>query len=293
MTLDFRLVADTRCRLAESPVYDARTDTLFFVDILGCRLHAVGLGDGRAGRWSFDREVGCAGLTGSRRLVLGLRDRVVLFDPQTGEQELVAEVGLDPAAARLNDGKVGPDGALWAAAMDDRDEKGPTASLYRVAPDGTCRAVLGGLTIGNGIAWSGDGRTMYLADSRGPWIDAFDFDPAGGALSGRRRFADLDDATGRPDGGATDAEGCYWSAGVSAGVLNRFAPDGRLIERHELPVPAPTMPCFGGRDNRTVFVTSLREGRSEEALARAPASGGVLAAETGVAGVPPWRFGRG
>ncbi|MGQ7790920.1 SMP-30/gluconolactonase/LRE family protein [Faunimonas sp. B44] len=293
MTLEFRLLADTRCRLAESPVYDARTDTLFFVDILGCRLHAFGLADGRAGQWSFDREVGCVGLTRSRRLVLGLRDRVVLFDAETGEQELVAEVGLDPAAARLNDGKVGPDGALWAAAMDDRADKGPTASLYRIEPDGTCRAVLGGLTIGNGIAWSADGRTMYLADSRGPWIDAFDFDAAGGALSGRRRFATLDDAAGRPDGGATDVEGCYWSAGVSAGVLNRFAPDGRLIERHELPIPAPTMPCFGGPDHRTIFVTSLREGRPAEALARAPASGGVLAAEAGVAGVPPWRFGRG
>src|SRR3712207_9091319 len=69
--------------------------------------------------------------------------------------------------------------------------------------------------------------------------------------------------SGRPDGGACDAEGFYWSAGVSAGRLNRFAPDGSVAQSHELPVPSPTMPCFGGPDFRSLFVTSLAR-RSEE-----------------------------
>ncbi|WP_297443407.1 SMP-30/gluconolactonase/LRE family protein, partial [Acidocella sp.] len=79
-----------------------------------------------------------------------------------------------------------------------------------------------------------------------------------------------------------DAEGCYWSAGVSAGCLNRYAPNGTLLARYPLPAPAPTMPCFGGADLRTLFVTSL-----------SPATGGtglVMAAPAPVAGVAPWRF---
>ena len=61
-----------------------------------------------------------------------------------------------------------------------------------------------------------------------------------------------------------------------------LAPDGQLDARIKLPVPAPTMPCFGGPDLRTLFVTCLT-----------PASGGtgaVLAASVTVPGTPVNRF---
>jgi sugar lactone lactonase YvrE len=50
------------------------------------------------------------------------------------------------------------------------------------------------------------------------------------------------------------------------------------------------MPCFGGPDFRTIFLTSLRENQSAAVLAKWPQSGGVLAAEAPVAGFPAWRF---
>lgn len=293
MALAFEIVADTRCRVGESPVYDEAADALYFVDILSRRLYRLALGDGALRHWSFDREVACLGLTQSERLVVALRDRVVLFDPERGSEELLCEIEPGNPAVRLNDGKIGPDGALWVGSMDDRPRKEAIGALYRVDPTGAVARAAEGVTIANGLAWTADGTTMTFADSRGPWIDCWRFDPAGGGLSQRRRLATLDDATGRPDGGAFDCDGFYWSAGVSAGRLNRFRLDGTLVEAHEIPVPAPTMPCFGGRDYRTLFLTSLREGRPPEVLARKPLSGGVFAAPAPVAGVPPWRFGRG
>jgi sugar lactone lactonase YvrE len=131
---------------------------------------------------------------------------------------------------------------------------------------------------------------MFHSDSRGKWIDRWAFDPATGSLSNRRRLADLDDQTGRPDGGATDAEGCYWSSGVSAARLNRFSPDGKLMASYPMPVGAPTMPCFAGPDLRTLFVTSLRAGRSPELLAKYPLTGRLIAARVDVAGSPVTRF---
>jgi sugar lactone lactonase YvrE len=131
---------------------------------------------------------------------------------------------------------------------------------------------------------------MFFADSRGPWIDRWAFNRWTGEISRRTRLATLDEASGRPDGGACDAAGTYWSAGVSASRLNRFSLDGRLLEWRPVPVPAPTMPCFGGREFRTLFLTSLRDGRSNEAINAAPQSGGLFAAETTVAGFAPWRF---
>jgi sugar lactone lactonase YvrE len=46
------------------------------------------------------------------------------------------------------------------------------------------------------------------------------------------------------------------------------------------------MPAFGGADLRTVFVTSARQERDAEELARLPLSGGVFAMAAAVAGLP-------
>ena len=70
-----------------------------------------------------------------------------------------------------------------------------------------------------------------------------------------RPFAALGEADGRPDGAQVDAAGHYWSAGVSAGVLNVLAPNGERRRRMALPCRAPTMCAFGAADD--LWVTSL------------------------------------
>ncbi len=289
MTPEFACIADLKCRIGESPVYDERTEILYFLDILGRRLYAMRLADSELKSWSFDSEIGSLGLAASGRLVVALRHSVVLFDPATEARENLCSIEADRPETRLNDGKVGPDGAFWVGSMDDRPEKSPIGALYRVTGAGAVEPKVEGLVVSNGLAWNAEGERMYHADSRGPWIDAWDFDRWTGEISGRRRFAEPSDI-GRPDGGACDAEGFYWSAGVSAGRLNRFAPDGTLARSFEAPVPAPTMPCFGGPDFRTLFLTSLREGKPAELLEAAPLSGGLFAAEAPVAGFAAWRF---
>ena len=88
---------------------------------------------------------------------------------------------------------------------------------------------------------------MYHSDSRGEMLRVFDYDLATGTISGGRVIAKLTDDDGRPDGGCVDAEGCYWSAGPSASVINRFSAEGMLIERYLTPIAAPSMICFGRR----------------------------------------------
>lgn len=291
MTLAFTLLADLKCRLGESPLYDERRDRLFFVDILSRTIYGRDLKSGEQGSWKFDSEVGSIGLAASGRLVVALRHAIVLFDPDSDvRQEICAIEARFGDKTRLNDGRVGPDGAFWVGSMDDRPEKQPIASLYRVEASGRVEQKVEGLILSNGLAWTADGETMFHADSRGVWIDRWSFDRRTGAISWRTRVATPTDAEGRPDGGSCDADGFYWSAGISAGRINRFSPDGRLVEWFETPVVAPTMVVFGGPDYRTLYMTSLREGRSEEALAAKPETGGLHAAPSPVAGFPSWRF---
>ncbi len=284
------VVTPERFGTGESPTWDAENGRLLWTSIGDGDIHALTLATGAREKWHFDSSVGAFGLCGDRRLVVGLRDSVVLFDPVTDSRDVLAEIPQPIAEARLNDGKVGPDGAFWIGGMDERSQKEPIAGLYRVTGDGSVTELTGGLKTSNGLAWSPDGRLMYHSDSRGPWVDRWDFDPETGTASNRQRFATLDEATGRPDGGAMDIEGCYWSAGPSASVVNRFAPDGTLLARFHMPTFRPTMPCFGGPDMKTVFVTSLSGGVSAAQLAEHPLSGKTVSFRAEVAGTLVDRF---
>ena len=287
--IDFKPLNEVRCELGEGPVYDAARDALLYCDILGRTVHRHTLATGQVEHWSFPSEVGSLGIARSGRIVVALRHVLGLFDPATELFEEIAWIEKERGAeTRLNDGKVGPDGAFWVGTMDDRGlpVRQPLGSLYRVTADGTVEKKSEGAMVSNGLAWTPDGLTMFHSDSSGKWLDRWDFDPKTGAIGNRKRVATLDEATGRPDGAAMDAEGYYWSAGVSAARLNRIDRDGKIVASYPVPVAAPTMPCFGGRDLRTLFVTSLLVGRAPELLDKYPLTGITIMGKAPVAGAP-------
>jgi sugar lactone lactonase YvrE len=277
------LVSDARCGVGESCVWDAARRRVLFCDIPAGRIHALNVDDGARAWWDFPESVGSFGLCRSGRLIVALRHRVVLFDPDDGAIVALTQPVDEPATNRFNDGKVGPDGAFWVGSMDQWPHSQPTGHLYRVTGDGRIERRSSGYIISNGLAWSPDGRTMYHADTLGPYVDAWDFDPATGGTGNRRRFADLTLEQGYPDGAAMDEHGNYWSAGVTAGRLNRFTPDGVLAESVRFPVPTPTMPCFA---DGWLYGTSMRDGVSEDTLADFPDTGGLFRLPVAVRGAP-------
>lgn len=277
---------DLDLAIGESPVWDAGRRLLWFVDILAPRIFAFDPETNRLATYPMPSAVGSIGLAAGGRLVAALRTGVHLFDPLSRTLEFLVHPEPDMEINRLNDGKVGPDGCFWVGSMHDSVPRAPTGSLYRVTPAGECTRMAGGLKVSNGLAWSPDGRTMYHADSRGAYVQAYDFDPDSGSLSGGRRFATFTEDEGLPDGAATDADGHYWVAGVTAGRITKFAPDGRIANIFSLPTPAPTMPCFGGGDLKTLFITSLRTDRPGRYQ-----MGTLLSVKTDVAGIPTGVFG--
>lgn len=285
-TPDVEQLIDLPLGVGEGPLWNAAENALYFVDILAPALFRLDPATRALTRWDMPSAIGSFGLCRDGRAIVALRHGIHFFDFASGDLELVAHPEADRPGNRLNDGKVGPDGRFWVGSMDDTPEKQPVASLYRVDHDGTCTRMLSGLIVSNGLAWSPDGRTLFHSDSRGKFVQAFDYDLAGGGISGHRTLRILEEEDGRPDGAACDAEGYYWSAGVSAGCLNRIAPDGRIDRKVVLPVPAPTMPCFGGPDLKTLFVTSLTTDRTGITTA-----GTLLSLRVDVPGAPVARFG--
>ena len=70
----------------------------------------------------------------------------------------------------------------------------------------------------------------------------------------------------------------------------QWTPQPPVAPQWPVPVAAPTMPCFGGPDLKTLYLTSLSSGVSDELLERHPMCGTLVQLEVGVAGVPVSRF---
>ncbi|MEH0166355.1 SMP-30/gluconolactonase/LRE family protein [Roseateles microcysteis] len=281
----------TPARLGESPVWSVAEQALYYVDIAAHQVLRLGA-DGRLKQWQMDAEPGCIALTGGGLLV-ARRDGLWCLDTASGEEQQIAPPPFDPARQRFNDGKTDAAGRFWIGTIDDA--RAPQAALYRWA-DGQFTAMADGITNSNGLAWSPDQCTLYWTDTKAHEIYAFDFDLATGGIANRRIFASFEPRApgqpleaygGRPDGAAIDAEGCLWVAMYEGARLVRLAPTGELLGEVRLPVRCPTMPTFGGPDLRTLYVTSARDGRPQEELAREPWAGCVLKLQTAVPGRPP------
>ncbi len=190
----------------------------------------------------------------------------------------------------MNDGKVDPSGRFWAGSMA-KDERAGAGTLYRLDPDRSVTPMVDGLTIPNGLDWSADGRTMFYIDTTTNRVDAFDYDDAAGTIAGRRPAVLVDPGRGFPDGMTLDAEGFLWVALFDGWGVHRYAPDGRLDRRIEVPAAQVTSVAFGGRDYDELYITTGQEGFPAGGLPGQPHAGGVFRCRPGVRGRPPNRFG--
>ena len=77
-----------------------------------------------------------------------------------------------------------------------------------------------------------------------------------------------------------------WVAMFEGARVLRLSARGELLRTIPLPVQCPTMPCFGGPDLRTLYITTARERRPAEELAAMPWSGSVLELRVDVPGLP-------
>lgn len=279
--------------LGESPFWHPDERALYWCDIPGRRLHRYVPDTGRHTQWPFESEPACCAPVPGGRLMLAQRDGLFLFDAERGERTRVAAPPYDTATVRFNDGRADPQGRFWVGTIFE-PRTAPQAALFRLA-EGRLDRMAGDVTVANGLAFSPDARTAYWADTAAHRIYAFDFDATAGALSRRRVFAqfapklagqDLSVYGGRPDGAAVDVEGALWVAMFEGQRLLRLAPDGHVLQDLPLPVRCPTMPCFGGADLRTLYVTTARDKRPAEELAAQPLAGSVLVTRVAVPGLP-------
>jgi sugar lactone lactonase YvrE len=287
MALQVDCVVKGRDLLGECPLWDDRTETLWWVDILASSLKCF---DGSVKTYCLPEAAGSFAFREKTGLLAAMKSGIYLLDPADLSRKIVAQPEKEIKTNRFNDGRCDRAGRFWVGTMTEEPPRGPSGALYRVSPGGACERVRTGILIPNSLAWSPDSRTMYFADSVRDVIWSFDYDLQAGELSKERVFVDGAANPGSPDGSCVDADGCLWNAEYGGARVVRYTPQGKIDRVIELPVQNPTCCCFGGERLDTLYITTAAQGLSEIDFEKQPLAGSVFAARPGVAGLAESRF---
>jgi len=265
--------------LGEGPLWSVRHKALFWVDIIGQKIHRLNPCTGETTAWAIPERIGwIIERRNTEVFVAGLKSgfAFVQLDPL-----LISPIGNpEPERPfnRQNDAIADDQGRIWAGTKDDR-ELDATGALYRLDPDLRWQRMDDHYKVTNGPVFSPDYRTLYHTDSFERTVYAFDLD-SDGTLTNRRIWLRFPNEWGYPDGMATDAEGGIWIAHWGGARISRFFPDGRLHRAIPMPASKITSIAFGGDDLRRMFVTSASLDSEGE-----PAAGALFEIDAGVQGI--------
>ncbi len=281
-------------RLAEGPVWDSARSRLLWVDIVAGAVHAGALeGEQVVPRDVLHRSdgmVGAVAVADDGTLLVAEQEVLVVLRPD-GAPEEVARVVPAGERRRHNDGATDPAGRFLVGTMslEEDPEDPPREVLVRLEADGSLTGIDDDLTLSNGLAWSGDGRSLFSVDTGRRTVFVRDYDASTGAVGQRRTHLRVDG--GSPDGIAMDAEDHLWVAVHGAGQVRRYAPDGGLVGTVRVPAPYTTSLAFAGDDLRTLVITTATDELSEEEQQAHPLSGHLFTVRTDVPGQPvtTWR----
>lgn len=290
MTGEVRCVHDAKAMVGEGPAWSVAEQALYWSDITGFMFHRYDFTSGETKSWRVPEEIGSFALCEGGGFIAALRRGFAWIDPAARKVKHLAGPRIARDDFRFNDGRCDRSGRYFLAGtmnIPGGDEKGV---LYRIDGSADRAEVARGAGVSNGLAFSPDNRIMYWSDSRASTVWRFDFDPSTGVASNQRVFARMTEEQGRPDGACVDAAGFYWSACWNGGKVIRWSSEGRVDRVIALPATNITMPCFGGPDFKTLFVTSATQGRSAAQLAQEPLSGALFRIELDVPGLPETPF---
>lgn len=274
--------------LGEGVVWSARSGAVMWTDIVGKRLWTLRASTGEAAATSLPDRLACLAPTRDGKLLAGFASGLAIHS--NGLSGDLIQIEADAPRTRLNDGRLDREGRFVFGTMDEGDGgPRPIAHVWRYDGMSEPQPILAGLRITNSLAFSPDGRTLYVADTPTRVIMAYDYGLDGTASNGRV-FAEVGAEGGYPDGSTVDSEGYLWNCEWEGHRVVRYDPNGRIDRIIAMPVSKPTCCAFGGEDLSTLYVTSARYGMSDDQLLAEPAAGALLAFRPGVRGIVDTEF---
>ena len=230
-------------------VSDETINKIFRVYPDGKKEEVIALGDPDGN--TFDRQhrlIDCASVL-----------RAIIAVTPDGKYKVLADRFEDKKFNSPNDVIVGPDGALYFTdptldLVAGEKQEIPFQGVYRFDDQGSVRLLTKDLTQPNGLAFSPDGKRLYVDDSEQRNIRVYDVGPDM-SLSHSRIFAEEPGGKndGVPDGIKVDESGHLFVTGPKG--IWVWDPNGKHLGTIALP-EQPANLAWGDKDYRTLYITA-------------------------------------
>ena len=279
-----------RAILGEGAVWHPAEEVLYWIDITGTKLHRYDPEKKENLTIELDSMPGTVVPSSGRySVVVALETGIKGITPD-GKIELLCDYpSNEPKDNRFNDGKCDPAGRFWVGTMSKKETK-RAGNLYCF--DGK-ELVLKqhNVSISNGIVWSGDTKTMYFIDTPEKVVFAYDFDNKTGNITNRRVAFKIPENNGYPDGMAIDNDDNLWIAHWNgAAVICYDSSSGKELHKIEVPALNVTSCAFDGKDLKTLYITTAKQGLTDEQMKKYPLSGSLFRVKCNIKGVPANMF---
>jgi sugar lactone lactonase YvrE len=286
-----RVVLNIKAQLGEGAIWNNQENLLWWVDIEKGILHKYNPVDGSDKEYTMGRRIGTVVPSESGKALVALEDGLNFFDPATGNFSFITDPEASLPDMRYNDGKCDPAGRLWVGSMGMASDNMYKASLYRLDHDLTVNKMLDSITCSNGICWSSDKTKMYYIDTPTMKVKVYDYDDNTGNISNGKTAVEIPAGMGGPDGMTIDSEDNLWVCLWGGACVACFNPEtGKLLRKINVPASNVTSCAFGGKDLKTLFITTASIGMRPETAGKYPLAGNLFAIDLDVQGVPAFFF---
>ena len=275
---------EARCSLGEGPIWDANRDGLWWVDISEQQVYFAPAGGDPVHHWTMPEPVGFILPRSDGLLWAGLKSGLHLLDLTDFSSfsiQRLHRIDTHQSSIRFNDATTDTKGNLYAATMDMQGQQ-PLGVVMRYELDADGRllppvVVAKDFVVANGPGVSPDGRTLYMVEStghpgrsKGVWRASIEEDSG---VEDDILWLDWP-YEGSPDGGTVDSENNLWLGHYGGDVIRQYSAEGQLLQAIQLPVVNPTKIAI--HPDGSLFVTSAREGATDQQLTDHPLTGSVL-----------------
>jgi sugar lactone lactonase YvrE len=286
------IVLEHKCLLGEGTLWDPKRKTVCWIDILKGEIHEYHPATGIFKSIALGQMIGSVAVCKDGNFVAALKNGFGKVQRDSGDLKMIADPESHLSGNRFNDGKCDPAGRFWAGTMSHTDEP-EKGSLYVLDNDLKVSRKIENVSISNGLAWSRDHKTFYYIDTPTFSVAAYDYEQKTGNILHKRIVIRIPREDGSPDGMTIDGEGMLWIAHWDGWQITRWDPaTGKKILSIAFPAARVTCCCFGGEDFQDLYVSTARNGLSEEQLENQPLAGSLFVIKNvGFNGLPAFEFG--
>jgi sugar lactone lactonase YvrE len=284
MALFAELISDLKLNLAEGVFWHPEERKIYLIDIYEKKVYTINPINNEIRFFKSPEYIGCIVPERKGTILLALENGIARLDTEKKIINYILEIEKDKEYNRFNDGKCDPSGKFWMGSMC-RKGVSQTGSLYSIDSTFNYQKKIKNITISNGITWSLNHKIMYYIDSATRQVVAYNYDIKSGNICKPKISVNIPKKMGIPDGMTIDNQGMLWIALWGGYAVTKWNPKtGKLLEKVSLPVPNVTSCAFGGENMNKLYITTAREGLSEEELIKYPLSGGLFCINLDIGG---------